>query len=853
MTQQNRRDFIKKASLAGIAVGTADIFAHPSDQKTFDIKIENLQEKDEFKPLDVIKIYTSTPCTLQVLDAYGKIYKEIADVNSRFSIQIGGALGNHTILCFDTKSKLLGISSFKVNAKTEINDSAGFYKDLLFMLRWSLVGERGEVGNFRFQNHIYKLFVPWIRDHTHTLKAMKYFDARLKDGVDLYAKTQRSDGMIYDNIYKRSPEPNWWDSVLEKGNFIQKIENGHSELKRQPVEADVEYLYVECLYFSWKANGDTAWMKSTIDSCIKALKYCMTDSYRWSKKYNLIKRGFTIDTWDFVHEYDQAQTGYGSGQCIDIDKNEFGIMHGDNTGFAMACQYVAEMLLVAGRKEESNEWLAIGKKTLENLHSVAWNANFYTHFVPENNDFWQKRDIGNTKTNEQVSLSNAYAINRNIGADKAKKIIETYLKIKNNLPNGSPGEWYTIYPIFEKGFGNDNEAYEYMNGGVITIVAGELARGAFVNGFENYGVDILKRLHTIGKNHQGYFNCTYKGATKPLPKFNFTTIDLLPYANANFSGKSQGNEPAWSGEGYDNSMFNMPLENQIFREIPFFITNPAKNNGKGCLILSSGAKYATKASISINSKTNALHLLHGRSRSDVFGTIIINYTDNSTYIEYITNDKSGNWWYPQDTEQWKVAFRISNNKSKNVGLGIYTLINPKPDLEIKNITFEAMKNNDSGRWFVAGITLSDMQTPYYKTNDVSFGIPDKWGAAACVYGLVEGLVGIVDTGIAMKSVRISPRWTATNESKVSATIKYEASGGYVSYDYELKENEAVFTFTGNATVFEIEFLIPNQKQIKNVYLNNKTATYTLKNIEFSTYLTLESNKIGVNLLQITFV
>lgn len=852
MKKTSRRDFITTTTLGGIVLATPTIFAKSNPDVAFKILVNNSNNIEYIFPLVTVKIYTSLPCFIQILDGNGHKINETSELKTDIVFISGGALGNHTILCFDAKKLFLGTATYNLVAKTEINDSKNFYKELLQMLRWSLVGEMGEVSNFRFEYKIYNLFVPWIRDHTHTLKAMKYFDARLKDGFDLYAKTQRQDGMIYDNIYLRKPEPNWWDSVLEKGNFIRIIDNGNSELKRQPVEADVEYLFVECLYYSWKANGDTVWMKAGLDNCIKALKYCITDSYRWSKKYNLIKRGFTIDTWDFVHSYDQTQTGYGSGQCIDLEKNEFGIMHGDNTGFAMACNYLVEMLTIACRNNEAEEWRIIGKNILENLNKISWNTQFYTHFIPENTDFWPKRNIGNTDTNAQVSLSNAYAINRNIGNEKAKEIIKTYLKIKNNLPNGAPAEWYTIYPIFEQGFGNDNDAYEYMNGGVTTIVAGELARGAFLHGFESYGVDILTRLHTIGKKHDGYFNCTYKGAAKTSTKFNFITLDISTNVNANFSGKSQNGEPAWTGEGYDNSMFNMPIEQQTFRDIPFYITNPIKNKGKGCLILSSDKKYLKSSIITVNKKSNAIHLLHGRSGNEVLVSFTINYADNTTFTEYISSEKSGGWWYPEDTNLWKVAFRVSNNNSKNIGLGIYTFINPKSDIEIKNITFEAMKNNDSGKWFIAGITLSDMQKPYYKTTDVSFGIPDKWGSAACVYGLIEGLVGVVDTGIAMQSVRISPRWAATSETKVSTTIKYEASGGYVSYNYELLENSVNLLFTGNANTFELEVLIPTNKQVKNVILNNINITMQSKKIEDSTYILVTTSKIGVNSLQITF-
>src|SRR5690348_5051274 len=89
---------------------------------------------------------------------------------------------------------------------------------------------------------------------------------------------------------------------------------------------------------------------------------------------------------------------------------------------------------------------------------------------------------------KQVSLSNAYSLNRGLEHDQCVAIIKTYLGIKGNLLEGSPGEWFTIYPPFGKGLDGHSRQWQYMNGSVTPIVAGELARGAFEHGFESYGV-----------------------------------------------------------------------------------------------------------------------------------------------------------------------------------------------------------------------------------------------------------------------------------------------------------------------------------------------------------------------------
>ena len=63
---------------------------------------------------------------------------------------------------------------------------------------------------------------------------------------------------------------------------------------------------------------------------------------------------------------------------------------------------------------------------------------------------------------QQIAQSNAYSVNRDIDHNQSKAIIETYINLKNNLPVGSPGEWYSIYPPFQKGFTQHNEIWQYI-------------------------------------------------------------------------------------------------------------------------------------------------------------------------------------------------------------------------------------------------------------------------------------------------------------------------------------------------------------------------------------------------------
>lgn len=108
-----------------------------------------------------------------------------------------------------------------------------------------------------------------------------------------------------------------------------------------------------------------------------------------------------------------------------------------------------------------------------------------------------------------LSLSNPYDVNRGLPTEKmAESIIETYKNLKESNKVNSFAEWYGIYPAVQPHFA-DYKPGSYMNGGVNTIVAGELAKAAFQHGEELYGIDILQRLMGLMKDHHDSLPVSY--------------------------------------------------------------------------------------------------------------------------------------------------------------------------------------------------------------------------------------------------------------------------------------------------------------------------------------------------------
>jgi len=264
---------------------------------------------DSVKPLDRVTVSASARGVVSVCDSLGREYvRSPAGRTVRF--QAAGALGNHAVHLEDAAGRILETATFRVDCETSVDDAGGHFKELLGMLHWTMV-RWGEANScVRWNGKLYRYFVCWLRDHVHTLKGMKYFAPELKTAIELYRDSQRPDGMVWDNIHRRTPYYNTWDWWFEYGGFIEKIEGGTWEFKRIPVENDVEYLFVEGIYITWKATGDDAWMASCLDAAVKAFRYSTSDPYRWSEKHRLLKRGFTIDTWDFQSDEDTVRSGH---------------------------------------------------------------------------------------------------------------------------------------------------------------------------------------------------------------------------------------------------------------------------------------------------------------------------------------------------------------------------------------------------------------------------------------------------------------------------------------------------------------------------------------------------------------
>ena len=816
--------------------------------------------RDYFEPMEEVVLSGISGEIVKIIDGKGIEYLSIPS-SETVKFRVASNLGEQKAVVYDKKGNEIDRISFVANAKTKIDDG-GRFRDMfnLFykgMCSFSPTGTRSNTYNGKTR----AFFHNWGLDHYHTMKGMQYFSPIGAEWVDLSAEFQDKSGFIYSFIatdkmyspfhFKLGYGPLGFFNMIDEENQVY--------LCRQPVENHCEYIHVNTVYLAWQASGDTTWMKSLLPSCAKALDYSVTDRLRYSKKYGLLKRVYTIDSWDFqaIDKY-LPELGLNSSMLLDADKSKFGVFYGDNHGYILACEELSKMYGIVGDKTNADKYARRAADMRERLDDLSWNGRFFTHFIEE--DPTVVRDFG-VDEKSQISQSNCYAINRNLTPEQNKAIIESYLQLKESLPKGSPGEWYAIYPPFERGFGRHNKKWQYMNGGVAGHAAGELAQGAYECGYEEYATDILTRLYDLGMELGGdRVAFAFTGAYPDPPVPNFITLDLAKFANMDVAANNRNKKVLnWMGESEPgNDVAGIPSGRLTIDGRPFYLTNPETNKYASVVALSNKEGYLRQVEIPVNKTAGCIYVVHNGGSENpekVCGSLTFLYDDGTYASCYIVHGKhTGQWWYPKDLNNpySGVAWRGPNAKTGDVGVYWAAFDNPNPEKTIKSLKFSSAADNS--QYALLALTLSD-QPHYVKPPLKSFGGPDNWSAGTTMYAMIKGLAGAQDqTGeVAFSAPLVAPRWMSTPAGKVDVTVRYEASDGYVAYEYEYlpKECKMAFNVTGNAPDMAFHVLLPKGvREVKEVRSGGKIVPVSYSSFEKSHYVDFTSNINGIQEIDI---
>jgi hypothetical protein len=330
----------------------------------------------------------------------------------------------------------------------------------------------------------------WIRDHSDMMRVVRHFEPDLTSAVQHFADTQAANGRVFDYV-TTFPEK----LPCERENWTKYV--------RVPVEADVEYRFVKAAYLAWQASGDDEWMAALLPGLERAMRYIMSHPWYWDPVRGLVKRPYTIDTWDFAytagrHEWLQFQITDDT-YCLDHARRPSGYFEAFGPGGTAAPPPGDERIArVTGTR-------AATSALCENLNRACWNGRFYTHFVK-----LTPVAIPGVDEAAQLSLSNPMAINRGAASHvQAVSILREYHRRRDEWR--AFAEWFSIDPPFPDGAFGDERLVggAYCNGGIMPLAGGELARAAFDHGFEAYGADILRRfferVSNAGATYLWYF------------------------------------------------------------------------------------------------------------------------------------------------------------------------------------------------------------------------------------------------------------------------------------------------------------------------------------------------------------
>ncbi len=190
------------------------------------------------------------------------------------------------------------------------------------------------------------------------------------------------------------------------------------------------------------------------------------------------------------------------------------------------------------------------------------------------------------------------------------------------------------------------------------------------------------------------------------------TVSIASAANMGFADPvAEDGKGGWTDQGPNNDLSCLnEYGKKEFAGIPFEILDPAKNNGKSCLVLSAFRRFPPVGTISFNKPESAryLYLLNAAAwvpkSGKKVGSIELTFTDGSkAEIPAIAGKDSGNWWRPIFSFENGVIGWTGDNQSSKVGLFVSAFRIPEKPL--KSIRFVAAESV----WMIAGVSLGNVR------------------------------------------------------------------------------------------------------------------------------------------------
>ena len=163
----------------------------------------------------------------------------------------------------------------------------------------------------------------------------------------------------------------------------------------------------------------------------------------------------------------------------------------DQTGYCLAFRAMARMYKHLGRAKDADRWDREADNYTLRASKLLWDGTKFLHHV-----HIDPIDHGDFDETKQLAMSNTWAMTRGLATeDQSRRIVDEYRRRHKETGDAYP--WWSLQPGYPDRLGYFHNNYckqgGYANGGLMPWVGGELCRGAFLCGREEYAVELLRQ------------------------------------------------------------------------------------------------------------------------------------------------------------------------------------------------------------------------------------------------------------------------------------------------------------------------------------------------------------------------
>ena len=187
-------------------------------------------------------------------------------------------------------------------------------------------------------------------------------------------------------------------------------------------------------------------------------------------------------------------------------------------------------------------------------------------------------------------------------------------------------------------------------------------------------------------------------------------LDLSKVANMGFRDEVADDQAGgWTDQG-GNDFRHMPVGEQTLCGLPFRILDPARNNGKSCLVLRGHGRdyFPVSAAAKVGRKAKSMVVLHTLAWGDEtpVAHYIVRYADGKQEeIPIRAGKEILGWWGESETDEVRIAVQSGNLATRMVCLHAWVWKNPRPESTIASLEFRSTESK--GIPVIVAATLLD--------------------------------------------------------------------------------------------------------------------------------------------------